>query len=679
MNRAEAELKIRELSQQLNQHNHSYYILNQSTISDFEFDQLLAELQQLEQAFPDLASDDSPTKRVGGDITKTFETVTHQVPFLSLSNSYSREDLVEFDERIRKTIGSDFTYVCELKYDGVAIGLTYENGRLVQAVTRGDGERGDVITNNVKTINTIPLKLQNGDWPERFEVRGEVFMPLKSFEKLNQAKQAELEDIGLNEEEIRERLFKNPRNAAAGTLKMQVSSEVAKRGLDCFLYYVITDHEIGNTHYENLAKAKIWGFHVSESIRACQSIDEVFQFIDYWENKRSQLPFDIDGVVIKVNEYDKQKLLGATAKSPRWAIAFKYKTQEAQTVILSIDYQVGRTGAITPVGNLKPVQLGGTTVKRASLYNADYIEKLDIRVGDVAFVEKGGEIIPKVTRVDATQRDLFSEPTQYAKFCPECQTELIRKSGEALHYCPNEEGCPPQIVGKIIHFVSRRALNIDSLGEKTVKTLHDAGFIKNYADLYLLNKEQILSLEGFKEQSATNILQGIEDSKKQPFEKVLFALGIRYVGETVAKKLAIYFQNIDRIILATFEELLDVPEVGEVIAKSVFDFFQKPFHIHQIEQLKAHGLQTEVNEDSSGKISSKLADKTFVVSGVFSVFSRDELKKTIESHGGKNVGSLSKSTSFLVVGENMGPEKKKKAESLNIPMISEQEFLKMIE
>lgn len=679
MNRAEAELKIRELSQQLNQHNHSYYILNQSTISDFEFDQLLAELQQLEQAFPDLASDDSPTKRVGGDITKTFETVTHQVPFLSLSNSYSREDLVEFDERIRKTIGSDFTYVCELKYDGVAIGLTYENGRLVQAVTRGDGERGDVITNNVKTINTIPLKLQNGDWPERFEVRGEVFMPLKSFEKLNQAKQAELEDIGLNEEEIRERLFKNPRNAAAGTLKMQVSSEVAKRGLDCFLYYVITDREIGNTHYENLAKAKNWGFHVSDSIRACQSIDEVFQFIDYWENKRSQLPFDIDGVVIKVNEYDKQKLLGATAKSPRWAIAFKYKTQEAQTVILSIDYQVGRTGAITPVGNLKPVQLGGTTVKRASLYNADYIEKLDIRVGDVAFVEKGGEIIPKVTRVDATKRDLFSEPTQYAKFCPECQTELIRKSGEALHYCPNEEGCPPQIVGKIIHFVSRRALNIDSLGEKTVKTLHDAGFIKNYADLYLLNKEQILSLEGFKEQSATNILQGIEDSKKQPFEKVLFALGIRYVGETVAKKLAIYFQNIDKIILATFEELLDVPEVGEVIARSVFDFFQQPFHIHQIEQLKAHGLQTEVNEDSSGKISSKLADKTFVVSGVFSVFSRDELKKTIESHGGKNVGSLSKSTSFLVVGENMGPEKKKKAESLNIPMISEQEFLKMIE
>ena len=679
MNRAEAELKIRSLSQQLNQHNHAYYILNQPTISDHEFDQKLEALQQLEQAFPDLAEADSPTKRVGGDITKSFETVTHQVPFLSLANSYSREDLVEFDDRIRKTIGSEFTYVCELKYDGVAIGLTYENGRLIQAITRGDGERGDVITNNVKTINTIPLKLQDGDWPERFEVRGEVFMPLKSFEKLNQIKRAELEDIGLNEDEIRERLFKNPRNAAAGTLKMQDSSEVAKRGLDCFLYYVITEREIGETHHENLTKAKKWGFHVSDSIKACQSMDEVFQFIDHWENKRAQLTFDIDGVVIKVNEYNKQKILGATAKSPRWAIAFKYKTQEALTTILSIDYQVGRTGAITPVGNLKPVQLGGTTVKRASLYNADYIEKLDIRVGDAAYVEKGGEIIPKVTRVDASSRDLFSEPTQFATHCPECNTELIRKAGEALHYCPNEEGCPPQIVGKIIHFVSRRALNIDSMGEKTVKTLYDAGFIRNYTDLFLLNKSQILSLEGFKELSATNILLGIEASKKQPFEKVLFALGIRYVGETVAKKLAIYFQNIDRIAQASFEELKDVPEVGEVIAKSVFDFFQVEFHTHQIESLKTYGLQTEINEDSTGKISSKLADKTFVVSGVFSVFSRDELKKTIESHGGKNVGSLSKSTSFLVVGDNMGPEKKKKAESFNIQMISEQDFLKMIE
>jgi DNA ligase (NAD+) len=680
MNQNEAKLRIQTLTEQINRHNQLYYVDANPEISDYEFDLLMEELQKLEKEYPQFQLPDSPTLRVGGDVTKVFQSVVHRVPFLSLSNSYSRDDLKEFDERIRKSVDGEFSYVCELKYDGVALGLTYENGLLTKAVTRGDGEKGDDITTNVKTIRTVPLKLKPGDWPNRFEVRGEVIMPLKSFEKLNETRRAELEDLGLNEDEIRDRLFKNPRNAAAGTLKMQDSAEVAKRGLDCFLYFVITDEEICKTHFENLQKANSWGFHVSEHIKVCKNMEEVFTFIDHWDINRSKLPFEIDGIVIKVNEYARQKQLGSTAKSPRWAIAFKYKTQEALTKLISIDYQVGRTGAVTPVGNLKPVQLGGTTVKRASLYNSDYIEKLDLRIGDEVYVEKGGEIIPKITRVELSKRTLFSEPVEYAKNCPECGTKLIRKPGESLHYCPNEFGCRPQIIGKIIHFVSRKAMNIESMGEKTVATFFDAKLITNYADLYELKKEQILQLDGFKELSANNIIEGIEQSKKQPFEKVLFALGIRYVGETVAKKIATYFKNIDAVINASYEDLLDVPEVGEVIARSIFDFFhQNQTNIDIVNRLKSNGLNFEIKEGDRPVLSQKLVGRSFVVSGVFNLFSRDDLKRTIELHGGKNVGSLSKSTSYLIAGEKMGPEKKKKAESLGIPIIDENEFMKMIE
>lgn len=680
---SQARERIRHLVQELNRHNHLYYIEAKPEISDYDFDQLLEELQKLEQEFPQFLQPDSPTQRVGGTVTKQFETVRHRFPFLSLSNSYSREDLTEFDQRIQKAVTLPYTYVCELKFDGVAIGLQYENGVLKRAVTRGDGLQGDDVTTNVKTIRSIPLKVHWQDatgkaLPAEFEIRGEIFMTHKRFEAMNAARKAELEDLGYDDEQIRERLFKNPRNATAGSLKMQDSSEVAKRKLDCFMYALMGDGFGEESHFDNLSLARSLGFPVSEVSRQCANLNEVFDFIDEWERKRDQLPFDIDGVVVKVNEYAVQRLLGSTAKSPRWAIAFKYKAREAQTRLLSISYQVGRTGAITPVANLEPVFLSGTTVKRASLYNADYIAEMDIREGDTVFVEKGGEIIPKVIRVDASKRDLFSAPHEYIRLCPECNTELIRKEGEALHYCPNETGCPPQIIGRIVHFVGRKAMDINTLGEKTIELFVREGLLRNVADLFSLQAESILGLEGFKELSTKNIIEGIEASKAVPFERVLFALGIRYVGETVAKKLAIHFRNLEALKHAELETLKSAEEVGEVIAISVKAFFSNHDNLVVLERLQQAGLQFELNAEAYKPKSDRLAGKSFVVSGVFSVFSRDELKKKIEEHGGKVLSGVSAATSYLIAGEKMGPEKRKKAEKLNVPVISEEEFVKMI-
>jgi DNA ligase (NAD+) len=670
--------RINELSLHLNEHNYKYYVLDQPSISDFEFDHLLKELELLEKAYPEFAATDSPTQRVGGQITQKFESIVHDTSFLSLSNSYSKEDLIEFDQRVRKSVNGEFNYVCELKFDGAAVGLKYENGILVQAFTRGDGAQGDVITNNIKTIRSIPLKLK-GDFPEKFEIRGEVFMPLKSFEKINKIRTEELIESGYDEIQIAERLFKNPRNAASGSLKMQDPADVAARGLDCFLYFLLGDKLPEKGHYENLQKAKTWGFKISEHSKLCKNLDEVFEFINYWDEKRSTLPFEIDGIVLKVNEYDKQKVLGFTAKSPRWAIAYKFKAQQAITVLNKITYQVGRTGAITPVANLKPVNLAGTTVKRASLYNADFIEKMDIREGDTVFVEKGGEIIPKLVGVDIAKRDLFSVPHVYAQNCPECGNELIRKEGEALHYCTNEYACPPQVMGKIIHFITRKAMNIDSLGEKTIESLYKNNLISNYADLYQLKYEDVLQLEGFKELSSKNVIEGILQSKSIPFERVLYALGIRYVGKTVAKKLAKHFGNIDAIKNANREQLLEVAEIGEVIADSVLDFFAHEQNLINIEKLKNAGLQFAIDKSQNKMMSEKLLDKSFVVSGVFSLFSRDELKNLIEANGGKVMSGISSNTSFLVAGEKMGPEKRKKAEKLNIPIITEEDFNNMIQ
>lgn len=672
-----ANARIVALSKMLNEHNYNYYVLDDPKISDYEFDMLLEELMLLENAYPEYKTDDSPTQRVGGAITQKFEAIQHETPFLSLSNSYSREDLVEFDQRIKKAVGDDFSYVCELKFDGAAIGAKYEGGKLNLAFTRGDGAQGDIITNNIKTIRSIPLNLR-GNFPANFEIRGEVFMPFKSFERINKAREEELLESGYNDEEIAERLFKNPRNAASGSLKMQDPTEVSARGLDCFFYAIMGNDLPAQSHYENLQIAKLWGFKISEHTKLCQTLNEVFAYIDHWEQARSKLPFDIDGIVIKVNEYERQRQLGFTAKSPRWAIAFKYKAQSAITLLQKITYQVGRTGAITPVANLKPVALAGTTVKRASLYNADFIEKMDIREGDTVFVEKGGEIIPKVTALDTSKRDLFSIPHQYATQCPECGSELIRKKGEALHYCPNEDACPPQVIGKIVHFITRKAMNIDSLGEKTIELLYREGLINNYADLFELKFEQVLNLEGFKQLSSSNVIKGIEASKEIPFERVLYALGIRYVGETVAKKLAKHFENIDNLMLAHREALLEVAEIGEVIADSVLDFFSREHNRQIIDALKNAGLKFSVDRSKNKMASDKLKDKSFVVSGVFSLFSRDELKNLIEVNGGKVLSGVSAKTDFLLAGEKMGPEKLKKAEKLNVKIISESDFQQMI-
>jgi DNA ligase (NAD+) len=678
MDTSAAERRVIELTQAINYHNERYYQEAKPVISDYEFDRLLEELQSLERRFPELLKPDSPSQRVGGSVTKNFVSVVHEFPFLSLANSYSREDLEDFDQRIRKLWTGSFSYTCELKFDGVAIGLTYENGMLLRAVTRGDGAMGDDVTSNVRTIRSIPLRLNGNGFPHKFEIRGEIYMPLKSFEQLNQQRKLELEDLGYTDDQINEKLFKNPRNATAGSLKIQESAEVAKRKLDCCVYALMGEYPGLESHFDNLNLASTWGFPVSEHSKTCSSLSDVFQFIDYWDEQRDRLPFEIDGIVIKVNEYAVQRVLGNTAKSPRWAMAYKFKARQAYTQLQHISYQVGRTGAITPVANLKPVFLAGTTVKRASLHNADFIAEMDIREGDYVWVEKGGEIIPKIVGVDLKARTEFGHPHRYIEYCPECKSLLHRKEGEAQHYCLNANGCKPQICGKIVHFVGRKAMDISSLGEKTIELFVSEGFIHTPADLYCLKKEDIMKLEGFKEQSTQNILDGIAHSKNVPFERVVFALGIRYVGETVAKKLAIHFRSLENIRLASLEQLLEAEEIGEIIAQSVIDYLRNPEHLAMVEALRSAGIKMELDADAFKPKSDVLSGKTFVVSGVFSLFSRDELKKKIEENGGKVLSSVSGATQYLVAGENMGPEKRKKAEKLGIPILSEHEFSQMI-
>lgn len=671
MDTNQAKLRIDELSESLEHHNYQYYVLSEPTISDFQFDQMLKELEQLEAQFPDLAHENSPTKRVGGDITKKFAEVVHDYPMMSLSNSYSKEEIAEWEARIRKIADGDIEYVCELKYDGVAIGIKYVNGQFNRAVTRGDGSKGEDISANVKTIRTIPLQLRSGDFPAEFEIRGEIFYPLEKFEELNRSR-----------EEADEPLFANPRNTASGTLKMQDSSVVASRGLDCYLYGVYSKENITPSHLENVNKAGDWGFKIplerNKMIANCKSIDEIMDFINHWDTERFNLGFEIDGVVIKVNNFRQQEELGFTAKSPRWAIAYKFKAAEVTTTLESVSYQVGRTGAITPVANLTPVLLAGTTVKRASLHNADQIEKLDLRIGDEVYVEKGGEIIPKVTAVDLAKRNPESKVFEYITHCPECNTPLVRQEGDAKHYCPNENGCPPQIKGKMEHFISRKALDIEGLGAETIDQLYDAGLIQNIADLYDLTEEQLLPLERMAEKSVTNMLAGIEASKQIPFERVLFALGIRYVGETVAKKLAKAFTSMDNLKKATLEELVAVDEIGERIALSVVEFFQNETSLAMVEKLQNAGLQFEIPLDQLQKGSDKLKGLTFVISGVFERHSRDELKNMIEDNGGKNTGSVSAKTTYLLAGEGMGPSKLEKAEKLGVKIISESDFEAML-
>ena len=663
MLKEEAKLRIDALRKELNEHNYYYYVLSHPLISDYDFDMLMNELINLERDFPEFIDSNSPSQRVGGEITKEFQQVKHKYQMLSLSNTYSFEELKEFDERVKKVIGDNFEYVCELKYDGLSIGLTYVNGQLKHAVTRGDGEKGDDVTANVKTIKSIPLELHGNDYPDEFEIRGEIIMPHKSFERLNKER-----------EEIGEEPFANPRNAASGSLKMQDSREVAKRGLDCYLYYLLGKKLPAESHYNNLIKAKDWGFKISEYMVKCENIEGVFDYIKSLEKEKDNLDFDIDGAVIKVNSYQHQEMLGFTAKSPRWAIAYKFKAERVSTKLLSVDFQVGRTGAITPVANLQPVQLAGTVVKRATLHNADQIEKLDLHDGDFVFVEKGGEIIPKIISVDESKRDNSSlNKIQYISNCPECGTLLARKEGESIHYCPNETTCPPQIKGKLEHFISRKAMNIDSLGEGKIEILFDKGLVKNAADLYELTYESLIGLE------KENILKGIAESKNVPFERVLFSIGIRYVGETVAKKLALHCRNIDSLMNMSFDELTEIEEVGSKIAESIISFFGNNKNVELIEKLKLIRLPFETSEDSKLLITDKLQGKLFVVSGIFTKFSREQLKKMIEENGGKNVSSISSKTNYVLAGDNMGPEKKKKATSLNIPIISEDEFLKMLE
>ena len=667
MNKQEAQQRIELLRKQLNYHNHRYYVLSQPEISDFEYDMQLQELAGLEKKYPEFADANSPTQRVGSDIVKEFEQVEHRFPMLSLGNTYSQEELRDFDTRVKKLIGEDFEYVCELKYDGTAISLHYQNGKLTRAVTRGDGSKGDDVTANVRTIKSIPLELSGSDWPEEFEIRGEIFMPKEGFRKLNEERVKEGEQP-----------FANPRNSASGTLKMQDSTEVAKRPLDCYLYLMAGNQLPTNTHFENLNKARDWGLKVPPYIEQKSSIEEVFQFIEHWDKERDKLPFEIDGIVIKVNSIDLQEELGYTAKSPRWAISYKFKAEQALTKLLSIDYQVGRTGAITPVANLEPVQLAGTTVKRASLHNADQIALHDIRLGDWVYLEKGGEIIPKIVGVEKSKRSADNGPLQYITHCPECGTELIRKEGEAAHYCPNEANCPPQIKGKLEHFVSRKAMNIDGLGEETVELLFDQGLIKNIADLYELTLEQLLPLDRMAEKSANNIIKGIEESKQVPFPKVLFAIGIRYVGETVAKKLTAALGDIDSLMTASLERLVVIDEIGDKIAQSIIDYFTIEENIALIERLKASGLQMMQENQQQEGASQKLAGLAIIISGSFEKHSRDELKVMIESHGGKNVSSISKKTNYLLAGNKIGPSKLAKAEKLGVPIISEDEFLEKL-
>lgn len=668
MNREEAKTKITQLRRELEEHNYNYYVLAQPSISDFEFDMKLKELEKLENEFPEFFDSNSPTQRVGSDLSTNFKQVEHKYSMLSLSNAYSEEEIRDFDTRIKKIINTDFEYVCELKFDGSSISLSYKNGQLIQAVTRGDGVRGDDVTTNVRTIKSIPLNLRGNDFPNEFEIRGEIVMPFSVFNELN----AELETQG-------EQLLANPRNTAAGTLKMKNSKVVASRKLDAYLYYMLGDDLPADGHYENLQKAKEWGFKVSENTRLCKNLDDVFKFIRKWDTERHQLPVATDGIVIKVNSKNLQDNLGFTAKSPRWAIAFKFKAESVSTVLKSVSYQVGRTGAVTPVANLEPVQIAGTMVKRASLHNADIINNLDLHVEDTVYVEKGGEIIPKITGVDTSKRHPMFQAIKFMNECPECGTKLIRNKGEAAHYCPNEDGCPPQIKGKMEHFVSRKAMDIDGLGQETIELLYHNGLAKNIKDFYFLEKTQLENLERMAEKSAQRILDGLEASKKVPFERVLFALGIRFVGETVAKTLVNKLHNIENLKSKTVEQLIEIDDIGERIAESVVDWFSKKEHIELIDQLQKIGLQFKIDEQKLSGQTEKLKGLSIIISGTFEQNSRDELKKLIEKNGGKNVGSISKKTTYLLAGNNIGPSKLEKAKKLEIPIISEDEFLKMIE
>lgn len=659
--------KIDQLRTELHQHNYNYYVLNAPEISDKEFDDLMRELQDLEKEHPEYQDDNSPTMRVGSDLNKNFTQVAHKYPMLSLGNTYSENEVTDFYERVKKALNEDFEICCELKYDGTSISLTYEDGKLVRAVTRGDGEKGDDVTDNVKTIRTIPLVL-HGDYPKSFEIRGEILMPWVVFEELNREKEAREEP-----------LFANPRNAASGTLKLQNSTIVASRKLDAYLYYLLGEELPCDGHYENLQAAASWGFKTSEHTRKAHSLEEVFEYINYWDTERKNLPVATDGIVLKINSLRQQKNLGFTAKSPRWAIAYKFQAERALTRLNRVTYQVGRTGAVTPVANLDPVQLSGTIVKRASLHNADIIEGLDLHIGDMVYVEKGGEIIPKITGVDKDARSmLIGEKVKFITHCPECGSKLIRFEGEAAHYCPNETACPPQIKGKIEHFISRKAMNIDGLGPETVDMFYRLGLIKDTADLYRLKTDDIKNLERMGEKSAENIVNGIAASKEVPFERVLFALGIRFVGETVAKKIAKSFTDIEELENADLEKLKNIDEIGEKIAQSIITYFSNPVNRELVERLKSNGLQLHRTEEDLSGYTDKLAGQSIVISGVFTHHSRDEYKEMIEKNGGKNVGSISSKTSFILAGENMGPAKLEKAQKLGVKIMSEDEFLALI-
>lgn len=668
MSSAEAKKKVAELTEKINYHNDLYYQKNKTEISDFEFDQLLAELQKLEQQFPELRLPDSPTQRVGGTITKEFESVAHHYPMLSLANTYSEEELRDFDGRVAKGLdGEAYEYFCELKFDGVSISLVYENGLLTRGITRGDGVRGDDVTTNIKTIRTLPLRIHSKSVPNRFEVRGEIFLSKNAFAQLNKER-----------EEANEETYANARNTASGTVKMQDSGEVAKRKLDCYVYYLLGEENKSATHSQAIEKLEQWGFQVSPTYKKCKNIDEVLAYINQWETKRHELPLETDGVVVKVNSIDQQERLGATAKVPRWAIAYKYKAESVSTRLNGVTYQVGRTGAVTPVAELQPVLLAGTTVKRASLHNANEIARLNLHIGDMVFVEKGGEIIPKVTGVDLSRRDPTTKAITYIDHCPECNAQLVRVEGEANHYCPNDKGCPPQIKGKIEHFIHRKAMYIDSLGEQTIKQLFDLGLIKSAADLYDLKKEDLLKLDKVKDKTAQNILNGIEASKSAPFEAVLFGIGIRYVGKTVAEKLARYFKTIDALAKASLEELMQAPEVGERIAQSVVNFFKSDDNRKEIERLRQAGLNFAVSEKETEKVSNKLDNKSFVISGVFEKYERDQLQEMVLANGGRMLSGVSGKLDYLLAGDNMGPAKREKAEKLGVKIIALEDFEAMI-
>ena len=660
--------RILQLRKDLQEHNYKYYVLNQPSISDQDFDFMMHELQDLEARHPEMADPDSPTQRVGSDISTEFKQVAHKYPMLSLSNTYNEQDVADFYESVRKGLGGeDFEICCEMKYDGLSISLTYVDGRLVQGVTRGDGVHGDDVTANVRTIRSIPLVLKDGDWPREFEIRGEILLPWKEFERLNAEREA-----------AEEQLFANPRNAASGTLKSLNPAVAAERHLDAYLYYLLGDGINGDGHYENLTKAKAWGFKISEGMRKVKTLQEIYDFINYWDTERKNLPVATDGIVLKVNSLRQQRALGYTAKSPRWAIAYKFKAERECTRLNEVTYQVGRTGQITPVANMEPVQLAGTTVRRATLNNEDFIRSLDLHEGDYVFVEKGGEIIPKIVGVDTSRRDTQAQPVQFISHCPECGAELVRYEGEAAHYCPNDAGCPPQIKGRIEHFISRKAMNIDSLGPETVDEYYRRGLIRNVADLYDIRVEQING-DGSRQKSALKVVDGIAASRQVPFERVVFALGIRFVGETSARLLARKFKNIYALSSATLQQLTDVDGIGEVIAKSVITYFANPVNREIVSRLRGYGLQMSLSEEQIQSAGNKLEGKSIVISGVFARHSRDEYKRIIEENGGKNVGSISGKTSFILAGDNMGPAKLQKAEKLGVPIVDEETFLSMIE